>query len=79
MYNLIIDAGKDLVDIKMAAIAKDLEEGVEPTGFLSNVIATKKHTPGEIYSSVSELMSAAIDTVNLTLSVYRNNSEICNI
>ena len=54
------------MDAKINEIARDQQEGVEPTGFLSNVIATHQLTPGEIYSSVSELLTAAVDTVKIT-------------
>ena len=70
--HIAIRLGRTLVDAKREEIARDEEEGVEPTGFLSNVIATHQLEPGEIYSSVSELMTAAVDTV----SDYSYNSKI---
>ena len=51
------------MDAKIAEMSQDLEDGVEPTGFLSTVIASHQLSPGEIYATVSELMAAAVDTV----------------
>ena len=53
-----------LVNEKMASISTDLEEGVEPSGFLSNVLAAKKLSMEEVHASVSELLAAAVDTVS---------------
>ena len=60
---LIAHAGKTLVDAKITEIEKDKLEGVEPAGFLSNVIASGQQSPGEIVTTVSELLTAAVDTV----------------
>ena len=52
-----------MVDAKIVEMAKDQEEGVEPTGFLSSVIATHQLSPEEVYATVSEILAAAVDTV----------------
>ena len=51
------------VDAKVAEMAQDIEDGVEPSGFLSCVIASHQLSPGEIYATLSEIMTASVDTV----------------
>ena len=63
MSKILLITAKKEVDAKIAEMSQDLEDGVEPSGFLSTVIASHQLSPGEIYATVSEIMAAAVDTV----------------
>ena len=59
--------GKFLVDARIVAMKKDKREGMKPSGFLSNVIASGTQSREEMLTTVSELMAAAVDTVGIEL------------
>jgi len=49
-------------------IEKELSEGREVSGLLSKLIASGNMSQNELYSNISELMAAAVDTVSRTIS-----------
>ena len=54
-----------MIDAKMAEIESKIERGEEVTGFLSTLLVNQTMSMGEIYANISEMMAAAVDTVNI--------------
>ena len=55
--------GKSIIDKKIQEIEVKLASGQELHGFLSYLLSNKTLSQGEIYSNVTEMMLAAVDTV----------------
>ena len=58
-------------------LEKQVNEGKEVSGFLSKLIASGKMSQNELYSNISDLMAAAVDTVRsdcFVLNIYCDHS-----
>ena len=70
---------KKLIDEKLLKIEKQIENGEEPSGFIAGVLAKQMISTNELYSNISELMAAAVDTVCIFQHIYPKNIDIIEI
>lgn len=68
VFLLFPNIGRKRIDKKCMEIEKELSEGREVSGLLSKLIASGNMSQNELYSNISELMAAAVDTVSRTIS-----------
>ncbi|KAK2163913.1 hypothetical protein LSH36_72g04020 [Paralvinella palmiformis] len=64
---VIFREGRKRIDKKCMEIEKELSEGREVSGLLSKLIASGNMSQNELYSNISELMAAAVDTTSNTM------------
>ena len=62
----MLTPGGKMIDQRLQEIHEKLLNKEDVTGFLSTLLATQKMSLNEIYANISELMAAAVDTVNIT-------------